>query len=55
MELFHIKTLNDLHAGGDRELTMCAKLLGPDYFPDNPWILALRGCILYYAHGLSVR
>ncbi|KAF8910365.1 hypothetical protein CPB85DRAFT_1305624 [Mucidula mucida] len=53
MELFHIKTLNDLHAGGDRELTMCAKLLGPDYFPDNPWILALRGCILYYAHDLG--
>ncbi|KIY73110.1 TPR-like protein [Cylindrobasidium torrendii FP15055 ss-10] len=51
-ELFHIKKVTELQAGGERELSMTMKLLGPGFFPNNPWLYSLRGSILYYMHDL---
>ncbi|KAF8973218.1 hypothetical protein BDZ97DRAFT_1936102 [Flammula alnicola] len=50
VQLFQIKTLNELHNPSEHELQLCDRLLGPDFFPNSLWIMGLRACVLYHSH-----
>ncbi|KAJ7647249.1 hypothetical protein FB45DRAFT_892871 [Roridomyces roridus] len=50
VQLFQIKTMNELHNPTDNELILCEQLLGPDYFPGSLWLMSLRACALYHTH-----
>jgi anaphase-promoting complex subunit 8 len=51
--MFQIKTLNELHNPSENELQICDRLLGPDFFPNSLWLMAMRAHALYHLHGLS--
>lgn len=53
MQLFQIKTLNELHNPSENELQICDRLLGRDFFPNSLWLMAMRAHILYHLHGQS--
>lgn len=53
--MFQVKTLNSLNSPSDNELGLCDRLLSDEYFPRSMWIMALRGNVLYYLHGTSLR
>ena len=53
MQMFQIKTLNELHNPSENELQICDRLLGPDFFPNSLWLMAMRAHVLYHLHGWS--
>lgn len=53
--MFQVKTLNSLNSPTDNELALCDRLLSEDFFPRSMWIMALRGNVLYYLHGIVPR
>ncbi|KAJ7287468.1 hypothetical protein C8J57DRAFT_1283989 [Mycena rebaudengoi] len=50
VQLFQIKTLNELQTPSETEVSLCDQLLAPDCFPNSLWIMGLRACTLYYSH-----
>ncbi|KAJ6625584.1 hypothetical protein B0H10DRAFT_2002043 [Mycena sp. CBHHK59/15] len=50
VQIFQIKTMNELHSPSENEISLCDQLLGPDFFPNNLWVMSLRACALYYSH-----
>ncbi|TFK75366.1 cell division control protein 23 [Pluteus cervinus] len=55
VQLFQVKTLNELHNPSEHELGLCDQLLQQDWFPNSLWIMSLRACVLYHLHGLCLR
>jgi anaphase-promoting complex subunit 8 len=53
VQLFQIRTLNELHNPSENELQLCDRLLGPDFFPNSLWLMAMRAHVLYHLHGKS--
>ncbi|PPQ80670.1 LOW QUALITY PROTEIN: hypothetical protein CVT26_007116 [Gymnopilus dilepis] len=53
VQLFQVKTLNELQNPSENELQLCDRLLGPDFFPNSLWIMALKACVLYHMHDFS--
>ncbi len=51
IQLFQIKTLNDLHNSSEQEIQVCDRLLGSDFFPNSLFIMGLKACALYHMHG----
>ncbi|KAF9529366.1 hypothetical protein CPB83DRAFT_852543 [Crepidotus variabilis] len=50
IQLFQIRTLNELHNPSENELQLCDRLLGSDFFPNSLWIMAMRAHVLYHLH-----
>jgi len=55
VQIFQIKTLNELHNPSDHEISLCDRLLGPDFFPNSLWLMSMRACALYHLHGKIAR
>ncbi|KAJ7770178.1 hypothetical protein DFH07DRAFT_902372 [Mycena maculata] len=53
VQLFQIKTMNELHIPSENELNLCEQLLGPDFFPGSLWLMSLRACALYHSHDFK--
>jgi len=53
VQLFQIKTLNELHNPSDNEFRLCDRLLGQEFFPNNLWIMSLKACVLYHIHDYT--
>ncbi|KAJ7072269.1 hypothetical protein C8F01DRAFT_973120 [Mycena amicta] len=53
VQIFQVKTMNELQAPSDHELGLCDHLLGPDLFPNSLWIMSLRACVFYYTHDFK--
>ncbi|KAJ7096257.1 hypothetical protein C8R44DRAFT_371949 [Mycena epipterygia] len=53
VQLFQIKTMNELQIPSDNEISVCEQLLGPDFFPGSLWVMSLRACALYYSHDFK--
>ncbi|KAH7909322.1 hypothetical protein BJ138DRAFT_1127757 [Hygrophoropsis aurantiaca] len=53
LQLFQIKTMNDLHSPTENELSMCDGLLSEDFFGGSPWVMSLRACVLYHLHDFG--
>ena len=51
MQMFQIKTMNELNSPTENELALCDLLLGDEYFRGDPWVMSLRACVLYHLHG----
>ena len=54
VQMFQIKTLNELHNPSEHELGLCGRLLSKDFFPGSLWVMSLRACVLYHLHGQLV-
>ncbi|CAA7261631.1 unnamed protein product [Cyclocybe aegerita] len=50
VQLFQIKTLNELHNPSENEIQLCDRLLGEDFFPNSLWIMAMKAQTLYHLH-----
>ncbi|KAG9316570.1 hypothetical protein JVU11DRAFT_2623 [Chiua virens] len=50
VQLFQIKTMNELNSPTENELMMCDRLLSEDFFQGSPWVMSLRACVLYHLH-----
>ncbi|KAF8070499.1 hypothetical protein FPV67DRAFT_1413466 [Lyophyllum atratum] len=53
VQMFQIKTLNELHNPSDHELGLCDGLLNHGLFPNSLWIMSLRACVLYHLHDFG--
>lgn len=53
VQMFQIKTLNELHNPSEHELGLCGRLLSKDFFPRSLWIMSLRACVLYHLHDFG--
>lgn len=53
IQMFQVKTLNELHSPSEHELSICDRLLKDDFFPNSLWVMSLRACVLYHLHGSS--
>lgn len=53
MQMFQIKTMNELNSPTENELALCDLLLSDDYFRGNPWVMSLRACVLYHLHDFG--
>lgn len=53
VQMFQVKTMNELNSPTENELALCDHLLGDEYFLANPWIMSLRACVLYHLHDFS--
>ncbi|PFH51528.1 hypothetical protein AMATHDRAFT_58979 [Amanita thiersii Skay4041] len=53
VQLFQIKTLNELHNPSEHELNLCDRLLTRDFFPQSLWVMSLRACVLYHLHDFG--
>ncbi|KAJ7901899.1 hypothetical protein B0H14DRAFT_2669035 [Mycena olivaceomarginata] len=42
VQIFQVKTMNELQIPSDNELSLCDQLLGPDYFPGSLWVMSLH-------------
>ena len=51
VQLFQIRNLNELHNPSENELQLCDRLLGPEFFPNSLWLMAMRAHVLYHLHG----
>ncbi|KAJ7045580.1 hypothetical protein C8F04DRAFT_1065361 [Mycena alexandri] len=54
VQLFQIKTMNELQIPSDNELSLCEQLLSPNFFPGSLWVMSLRACALYYSHDFKL-
>ena len=50
--IFQIKSALTFMSGGDYELEICDHLLQSDVFPNSPWLMGLRACVLSDLHGM---
>ncbi|KAI6046221.1 hypothetical protein EDC04DRAFT_3016435 [Pisolithus marmoratus] len=50
VQMFQVKTMNELNSPTENELALCDHLLGDDYFRGSPWVMCLRACVLYHLH-----
>ncbi|KAF9241549.1 hypothetical protein BU15DRAFT_44778 [Melanogaster broomeanus] len=53
VQMFQIKTMNELNSPTENELAMCDHLLGDDFFRASPWVMSLRACVLYHLHDFG--
>ncbi|KAJ7497357.1 hypothetical protein FB451DRAFT_1211148 [Mycena latifolia] len=53
VQVFQVKTMNELQIPSDNEVTLCEQLLGPDFFPGSLWVMSLRACALYHSHDFK--
>ncbi|KZP34616.1 TPR-like protein [Athelia psychrophila] len=53
VQMFQVKTLNELHNPSDNELAICDGLLGDNCFPESLWVMSLRACVLYHLHDFG--
>ncbi|KAF9465070.1 hypothetical protein BDZ94DRAFT_1255234 [Collybia nuda] len=53
VQMFQIKALNELHNPSEHELSLCDRLLSPDFFPNSLWVMSLRACVLYHLHDFG--
>ncbi|KIJ61319.1 hypothetical protein HYDPIDRAFT_96711 [Hydnomerulius pinastri MD-312] len=53
VQMFQIKTMNELNSPTENELAMCDHLLGEDFFRGSPWVMSLRACVLYHLHDFG--
>ncbi|KAH7927147.1 TPR-like protein [Leucogyrophana mollusca] len=53
VQMFQIKTMNELHSPTENELAMCDHLLTDDFFKGSPWVMSLRACVLYHLHDFG--
>ncbi|KAF7315598.1 Anaphase-promoting complex subunit 8 [Mycena indigotica] len=53
VQMFQIKTMNELQAPSDHELGLCDQLLSPELFPNSLWIMSQRACAFYHAHDFK--
>ncbi|KAF7361838.1 hypothetical protein MVEN_00528300 [Mycena venus] len=54
VQLFQVKTMNELQIPSDNELSLCEQLLSPGYFPGSLWVMSLRACALYHSHDFKL-
>lgn len=53
VQMFQIKTLNEIHQPSEHELKLCEMLLSPGMFPHSAWIMSGRACVLYHMHDFQ--
>ncbi|KAJ7579111.1 hypothetical protein C8J56DRAFT_964848 [Mycena floridula] len=53
VQMFQIKTMNELHNPSENELGLCNRLLKHEFFPASLWIMSLRACVLYHIHDFE--
>ncbi|KAH7888745.1 hypothetical protein F5I97DRAFT_1855159 [Phlebopus sp. FC_14] len=53
VQMFQIKTMNELNGPTENELALCDRLLGEDFFRRSPWVMSLRACVLYHLHDFG--
>ncbi|EGN99880.1 hypothetical protein SERLA73DRAFT_106741 [Serpula lacrymans var. lacrymans S7.3] len=53
VQLFQVKTMNELHSPSENELAICDHLLSDDFFRGSLWIMSLRACVLYHLHDFG--
>ncbi|KAF9475766.1 TPR-like protein [Pholiota conissans] len=53
VQIFQIKTLNDLHNAAEHEIQLCDQLLGSDFFPNSTYIMSLKACAYYHGHDYT--
>lgn len=53
VQIFQVKTMNELQVPSDHEIGLCEQLLGPSLFPGSLWIMSLRACALYHIHDFK--
>ncbi|KAF8210340.1 hypothetical protein K438DRAFT_1710994 [Mycena galopus ATCC 62051] len=54
IQMFQVKTMNELQIPSDNELSLCDQLLSSGYFPGSLWVMSLRACALYYSHDFKL-
>ncbi|KAJ3547280.1 hypothetical protein NMY22_g1718 [Coprinellus aureogranulatus] len=50
VQLFLVRTLNELQSAAENELTICDRLLSEEFFPHSMGIMSLRASVLYHLH-----
>ncbi|KAJ6586986.1 hypothetical protein DFH09DRAFT_1142190 [Mycena vulgaris] len=53
VQMFQVKTMNELQIPSDNEVALCEQLLGPDFFPGSLWVMSLRACAQYHSHDFK--
>ncbi|KAE9400243.1 TPR-like protein [Gymnopus androsaceus JB14] len=53
VQMFQIKTLNELQNPSENEVGLCDRLLGSDYFSGSLWLMTQRATALYHLHDFS--
>ncbi|KAF8844349.1 TPR-like protein [Paxillus ammoniavirescens] len=53
VQMFQIRTMNELNSPTENELAMCDRLLGDDFFRGSAWVMSLRACVLYHLHDFG--
>ncbi|EIW82916.1 cell division control protein 23 [Coniophora puteana RWD-64-598 SS2] len=53
LQMFQIKTMNDIQNPSQNELMLCDRLLSDNFFPTSAWVMSLRACVLYHLHDFS--
>lgn len=50
VQLFLVRTLNELQSAAENELMICDRLLSEEFFPHSMGIMSLRASVLYHLH-----
>lgn len=53
MQMFQVKSMNELNSPTENELALCDHLLGDEYFRGSVWVMSLRACVLYHLHDFG--
>ncbi|KAI6002699.1 hypothetical protein EDD15DRAFT_2385326 [Pisolithus albus] len=53
VQMFQVKSMNELNSPTENELALCDHLLGDDYFRGSLWVMSLRACVLYHLHDFG--
>ncbi|KAF9227395.1 TPR-like protein [Gyrodon lividus] len=53
VQMFQIRTMNELNSPTENELAICDRLLGDDFFRGSAWVMSLRACVLYHLHDFG--
>ncbi|KAF9066627.1 hypothetical protein BDP27DRAFT_1449615 [Rhodocollybia butyracea] len=54
VQMFQIKTSNELHNPTENEIGLCDRLLGADSFAGSLWLMTQRATALYHLHDFSL-
>ncbi|CAK5265759.1 unnamed protein product [Mycena citricolor] len=50
VQMFQVKTMNELQIPSDNEIGLCDQLLSREMFPGSIWLMSLRAFALYCSH-----
>ncbi|KIK63088.1 hypothetical protein GYMLUDRAFT_41400 [Collybiopsis luxurians FD-317 M1] len=53
VQMFQLKTLNELQTTSDNEISICDRLLGYEWFPGSLWLMTQRATAWYHLHDFA--